>query len=74
MASDVTLDLLDREGPVTLECDQSTTMDQLLVTTAATCHISPVARGLFAFKQVGGRRSEIDCTPCLSCQLNTVCK
>eukprot|EP00092_Neocalanus_flemingeri_P038172 GFUD01041549.1.p1 GENE.GFUD01041549.1~~GFUD01041549.1.p1 ORF type:complete len:1200 (+),score=378.78 GFUD01041549.1:57-3656(+) len=53
MASDVTLELLDREAPVILHCDQHTTMDQLLVTTAATCHISPVARGLFAFKQAG---------------------
>jgi len=53
MASDVTLDLLDREGVVTQACDQDTSMDQLLITTAITCHISPVARGLFAFKQAG---------------------
>ena len=52
MASDVTLDLLGREGVVTQACDQDTSMDQLLITTAITCHISPMARGLFAFKQV----------------------
>ena len=53
MASDVTLELLDREEVMTMECEQDLTMDQLLVSMADICHISPVAKGLFAFKQVG---------------------
>lgn len=53
MASDVTLELLDREEVMTVECEQDLTMDMLLVTMADICHISPVARGLFAFKQAG---------------------
>jgi len=51
MASDVTLELLDREEVMTVECEQDLTMDQLLVSMVDICHISPVARGLFAFKQ-----------------------
>jgi hypothetical protein len=57
MASDVTLELLDREEVMTVECEQDLTMDMLLVTMADICHISPVARGLFAFKQVGNNVS-----------------
>jgi len=53
MACDVILELVDREAHVTLTCDQGTTMDQLIVKTAVTCHITPVARGLFAFKSAG---------------------
>ena len=53
MASDVTLELLDRDEVVTHQCKQDLTMDELMVTAADICHISPVTRGLFAFKQVG---------------------
>jgi len=54
MASDVTLELLDRDEVVTHQCKQDLTMDELMVTAADICHISPVTRSLFAFKQ-GGR-------------------
>ena len=52
MASDVILELLGREEPVTLNCVNDLTIDELLVKTADFCHISPIARSLFAFKQV----------------------
>ena len=52
MASDVTLELLDKDALEIIKCDEDISMDELLVKASDICHISPVARGLFAFRQV----------------------
>lgn len=54
MASDVTLELelLDREGRESLNLEKDTTLDDLLVRAAEQAGIRPVARSLFAFRQV----------------------
>jgi len=51
MASDVTLELLDKDALEIIKCDEDISMDELLVKASDICHISPVARGLFAFRQ-----------------------
>ena len=52
MACDVTLELLDRENLLIRSYEHDLKVDQLITNVAEICHISPVARGLFAFKQV----------------------
>lgn len=54
MACDVTIERFDKEKePLTLtSVREDVTMDDLLVRVAHLCHISPVARTLFSFKQV----------------------
>ena len=54
MACDVTIERFDKEKePLTLtNVREDVTMDDLMVTVAQQCHISPVVRTLFSFKQV----------------------
>ena len=54
MACDVTIERFDKEKePLTLtNVREDVTMDDLMVTVAQQCHISPVVRPLFSFKQV----------------------
>ena len=47
MASEVTIELLDRGEVMIVECQQDLTLEQLFVTMADICRIFSVARGDF---------------------------
>ena len=59
MACDVTIERFDKEKePLILtNVREDVTMDELLVSVAHQCNISPVVRTLFSFKQVTLRNS-----------------
>lgn len=52
MACDVIIERLDTEEPLVVSAKQDDTLDDLMVTVADKCNISPVTTTLFAFKQV----------------------
>ena len=52
MACDVTIERLDTSDKIHLTPDGNTTLDQLLLTVAEKCGISPMTTSLFAFMQV----------------------
>ena len=62
MAGDVTIERFDKEkDPLVLSnVREDVTMDELLVTVAQECHISPVVRTLFSFKQVTLRSGHVN--------------
>jgi len=51
MACDVTIERLDTSDKIHLTPDGNTTLDQLLLTVAEKCGISPMTTSLFAFMQ-----------------------
>ena len=52
MAFDVRIHRLDTDDFININVDGDTTMDELTINVTDQCNISPVARTLFAFKQV----------------------